>query len=137
MSTSTPPEDGSDNHRGWIRIAGVVVITLAVVYAVRFAGQTLDTRRADMTEHQMATEVADLEEEVIALETGAAEAASDAAVERWAREDQKWAREGDHVIVPVPDADGTLEAPRATPTPEEGDSVWSRIHSWITGEQSR
>jgi cell division protein FtsB len=131
----TPSErDEAARRRNWTRIAAVVVVTLGVVYVVRFAGQALDTRRAETAERQLATEVAEMEQEVIELETAAARANSDEAVERWAREEGKMARDGDTVVVPVPDADGTVVPPAATETPTGDSSLWSTVRDWFARE---
>lgn len=131
--TATPPGDERARRRGWVRIGAVVAVTLLVVYSVRLAGQMVDTRRASQAEHQLATDVSELESEVVALETAAADAGSDTAVERWAREEQDWALEGDQVFAPVPASQATAMAPTPTPSPGADDGIMARVRRWLSG----
>jgi len=65
------------------------------------------------------------------LEDQIAYATSQAAVEEWAREDARWAQEGDFVVFPLPPA-GVTPQPVAqfqtTPTPSNNWSAWM---SWL------
>ncbi|MFN2114936.1 MAG: hypothetical protein ACK2T6_04415 [Anaerolineae bacterium] len=133
--TATPPSDDRATKRVWMRIGVVVAVTLSVIYVVRLAGQVLDTRGAAQAEQTLATEVWDLEVEVEALETAAADAGSDQAVERWAREEKDWARAGDEVYEPVPASQ--LGAPTAEPTAEQpaDDDLLSRVRRWLSGAE--
>jgi hypothetical protein len=68
------------------------------------------------------------------LETAAAEAGSDAEVERWAREEREWAQEGDQVFEPVSASQATAMAP--SPTEEAGagdDGIFARVRRWLSG----
>jgi cell division protein FtsB len=117
-----------------VRIGAVVAFTLLVVYSVRLAGQMVDTRRASQAEHQLATEVSDLEAEVVALETAAADAGSDTEVERWAREEQGWAQAGDQVFEPVPASQATAMAPKPTEQAgAENDGILERVRRFLSG----
>jgi hypothetical protein len=58
-------------------------------------------------------------------------ATSDAAVEEWARQDARWARDGDFVVIPIPPAGVTPQPAaqfQATPTPS---SLWDTWMSWL------
>ncbi len=117
-------------RKGWSRILAVILATLVVIYAVKLASHALATRRAAEIEHDLATDVARLDAEVVALETAQAEAGSPDQVEDWARADQGWARPGDHPIVLVTAAPVTATpAPTATPAA----SAWRRLVEWVSG----
>ena len=65
------------------------------------------------------------------LEDEIAYATSQAAVEEWAREDARWAQEGDFVVIPMPPA-GVTPQPvtqfQTTPTPATNWDAWM---SWL------
>jgi hypothetical protein len=78
--------------------------------------------------------VAELEAQVVALETAAADAGSDAAVERWAREERNWALERDRVFAPVPAGEATAASPPpAASTAGDEDGLIERVRRWLSG----
>lgn len=115
----------------WRRVAWVVGLTLAGVYAVRLANLALEVRTAQQQQARMEREVARLQAQVEALSTAAAEAETDAYVERVAREQLDMARPGDQVFVPVP-APSPVPEPAAEPPPA-APSVWDRVLDWLRG----
>jgi cell division protein FtsB len=112
------------------RIAAVVVLTIALVYCLKLAGLALATRQARRTEAAQQAEVARLATQVAALESATRNAASDGYVERWAREERKWAQAGDHVLVPVA---ATPVATPAGPAPPGAEDPLDRFWSWLNG----
>ena len=117
--------------RGLIRIGAVVAFTLALVYVVHLGGLVMATQHAARAEARLGAENVALRQSVEALETAAVEAGSDAYVERWAREDRKWALPGDRPVAPV----------EATPPATGGDApsgdgsgdAWGRLRRWLGG----
>jgi cell division protein FtsB len=115
----------------WRRVAWVVGLTLAAVYVARLANLALEVRTAQQQQAQMAREVDRLRAQVEALSTAAAEAQTDAYVERVARESLDMARPGDTVFVPVPAPSPSPAAPPPAPPPDL--SVWDRVLGWLRG----
>ncbi|RIL12784.1 hypothetical protein DCC79_00250 [bacterium] len=103
----------------------VVVLTLAGVYVVRLASLAWSVRQSAVTADRLATDVAALHAEVDAVETARADAAGNAAAERWAR-DHGWARPGDRVIVGV--AATPTPSPAPSPSPP---SRWDALGAWL------
>jgi septal ring factor EnvC (AmiA/AmiB activator) len=65
------------------------------------------------------------------LEGEIAYATSEAAVEEWARQDARWAKEGDFPVIPLAPAGVTTQpegAAQATPTPSGN---WNSWMSWL------
>ena len=95
--------------------------TQRVAEYVSLSGQ--QTREEDRLSELSATQ-AYLEDQI-------AYATSQAAVEEWAREDARWAQEGDFVVIPLPPA-GVTPQPAAqfqtTPTPSTNWDAWM---SWL------
>jgi cell division protein FtsB len=118
-------------QRALIRVAAVVLLTLALVYVAKLAGLSLDTHRAQDAEAKLSAEVTQMATSVEALETAVIEAESDEFVEDWAREDREWVREGDQPIDPQEVPVGTTGAAGTT---EDERSAWERLKAWIRGE---
>lgn len=135
MPPITPPPTvpASADRRGPARIAGVAAMVLVALFAFRLAGLYDATRRAARSEAQLAAELEGLSTEIAGLETQQAVAATDAYVERWAREERGWVREGDQPFaVAVVTA---LPSPTATATPAPP-GVIDRLRHWLRGETS-
>jgi hypothetical protein len=117
-------------RKGVVRVAAVVVLTLALAYLVGLTRLLLAAQRAAEAEARMGADVAALETTVAALETRAATDGSDAAVERWAREERHWTRDGDRPIAPLPAATAT-----ATPdgSPDAPAGPLDRLMRWLRG----
>ncbi|MCE7937831.1 MAG: hypothetical protein DYG90_04370, partial [Chloroflexi bacterium CFX6] len=79
-----PADRSAPRRRGRHRIVAVVVLTLAGVYVVRLASLAWSVRQSAVTADRLATDVAALHAEVDAVETARADAAGNAAAERWA-----------------------------------------------------
>lgn len=58
-------------------------------------------------------------------------ATSQAAVEQWAREEARWAREGDFPIIPLPPPDYTPEAPTDEEAASSSSSNWDLWMNWL------
>lgn len=65
------------------------------------------------------------------LEDEIAFATSQAAVEQWAREDARWAREGDFPIIPLPPPNTTPEAPAEEAIASSSSSNWDKWMNWF------
>jgi hypothetical protein len=118
-------------RKGWVRVALVILVTLGVIYAVKLTSHGLATRRALETERELSTEVAQMDGEIQALETGVVRSGSPEQIERWARESQDQARPGDHPIgiVTVVPTGTVAPPPPATPAA----SGWRRLVDWLSG----
>jgi cell division protein FtsB len=117
-------------RRGWARVAAVAVLTLGAVYAFQLASLALATRQARRIEAAERAQVAQLATQVAALETATHDAGTDAYVERWARENRKWARPGDHVLAPV--AATPVLTPTPVAVPPAGESPLDRFWRWLS-----
>lgn len=76
---------------------------------------------------KMSTQVNEMLQTKAALQTQVAYATSDQAVEDWARNEAHMARQGDKVIIPVPDGAATpvpVAQPTPTPRPVENWEIW-------------
>ncbi len=58
-------------------------------------------------------------------------ATSQAAVEQWAREQARWAREGDFPVIPLVPADYTPEAPTEQDSASASSSKWDLWMQWL------
>lgn len=117
----------TDRRKAWARVVVVVLFTVAALFAIRMIDVAVATRSAERDERRLAAEVERLQREVWALQTAAAEAATDAGVERWAREERGWGRQGDNpVVVAV-----TPAAPVAASPATNAEGAWSRVRRWI------
>ncbi len=114
-------------RQGWPRFqlslkwGGIHLLTLALALLtlsllINFGGQVLQSARLEARKLSLATEVALLEAENQQLLGAVEYAESDANVERIAREQLGYAREGDIVILPQEPLP-TPEPPAAVPTP--------------------
>ncbi len=97
-----------------LRRSGTYLVTLALALLtlsllINFGGQVLQSTRLEARRVSLATEVAQLEAENRALESAVEYAESNVNVERVAREQLGYTREGDIVILP--------QFPAAVPTP--------------------
>jgi hypothetical protein len=112
-----------------LRVGAVVLLTMALAYVVSLANLALANQQALEAEAQVKADVVGLDSSIKSLETATVNAGTQGAVEAWARDQRKWAREGDHVIVAVP----------ATPTPMAADREqqpaaprpWDRLRQWL------
>lgn len=127
------PRNGAGSpsgRRGPRRVAGIVAAMLVAFVGYRLAGLYDATRRAAGTEAQLADEIDALGTEVAGLRAQEAVVATDAYVERWAREERGWVREGDHPFaVAVVTAAPTATA--AAPPPSS--SALDRLRRWLLG----
>ncbi|MBX3047599.1 MAG: septum formation initiator family protein [Anaerolineales bacterium] len=87
-------------------------------------------RLSEQLENQQAR-LTELAATQTSLEDQIAYATSQAAVEEWAREDARWSRDGDFVVIPIAPADATPEAVvqfQATPAVS---SPWDAWMNWL------
>jgi cell division protein FtsB len=115
-------------RRAWARVVAVAVLTVAAVYVVRVLDLAVAVQRAERVESELATEVTVMAAEVAVLQTAAAEAQSDAAVERWAREQRGLARDGDKSLVVVAPSPPPGSGPRSDASATD---PWSRFRAWL------
>jgi hypothetical protein len=106
---------------------GLVIVVVLVIEL----NQRLDTLNRQST--QLATvraEGTQVMQTQVALMTQVAYAGSDAAVEKWAYEDGRWVRQGESLVVPMPDGSAapTPTPPPVTATPElQNWQVWLEL----------
>jgi len=123
-------EQAPFGRRGARRIAGIVAAVLVAVVGFKLVGLYDATRRAASTEAQLSAEIDALGTEIAGLRTQEAVVGTDAYVERWAREERGWIREGDHPFaVAVVTAAPTATA-AATPS---ADGPLDRLGRWLLG----
>lgn len=101
--------------RGGINLVVLILVGLTLSLVVHFLRQVIEIARLDERRVQLETANAQLEADLVSLRGAVEYAESDVYVERIAREQLGYAREGDIVLVPrfevvVPDA-----SPTATP----------------------
>ncbi len=58
-------------------------------------------------------------------------ATSEAAVEQWAREEARWAQEGDFPVIPLPPADFTPQASSAAQATPSASGNWQTWMAWL------
>ncbi len=110
------------------------IIVLGVVVLLGLLMMNMNSRlneyfRLSSERDKLGTEVGYLNATKIALETRAAYATSDQAVEDWARDDARMARPGDKLVVPLTPVNQTLapeaqQPPTPTPTVVENWQFW-------------
>jgi len=98
------------------KVIGLVAIILLGLLMMNINSRVSEYFHLSGERDKIGTEVAHLEMTKMALETEAAYATSDQAVEDWARKEAHLARPGDKVIIPLTPANQTLQ-PQVTPTP--------------------
>jgi len=108
-------------------LIGAVIVVIVLMMA-DFNNRMNELHRLTAQKEHSAAQITDLVETQLALETQIAYATSVPAVERWAYEDGRMARQGDQVIVPVP-AGGEVPAP--TPTPMAPAEVVNNWDVWL------
>jgi cell division protein FtsB len=109
-------------------VAGVMVLLL-VLFA--FTQQVAAFLRLDAQLQREREQNGELSATQSALLNQIAYATSQAAVEEWAREDARWAQDGDFVVLPVPPAGVTPQPAasfQATPTPSTN---WDKWMNWL------
>jgi len=109
------------------KVIGLGAIILLVLLMMNINGRVSEYFRLSSERDKLGTEVGYLQATKAALETNAAYATSDKAVEDWARKEAHMAKPGDQVIIPVTPANQTLQPKvEVTPTPRsvENWEVW-------------
>jgi hypothetical protein len=100
------------------KIIGIGAVVLLMLLMMNLNSRLNEYFRLTSERDRVGTQVSDLRATKVALQTQAAYATSDEAVEEWARSEAHLALPGDQVIVPLTPA-GQTAAPsvEATPTP--------------------
>jgi cell division protein FtsB len=113
------------------RFPAVIGVMVLLVVLFAFTQRVGEYLRLSSQQEREATRLTELVATQAALEDQIAYATSQAAVEEWAREDARWAQEGDFVVIPLPPA-GVTPQPAAqfsaTATPS---SNWDAWMSWL------
>jgi hypothetical protein len=120
-------------RRGWTRVTGVVLTTLAAIYLINLGNLVLANRRAKAVEHVVREELRRDADVVSAVETETSRAAGDAYVEQFARDEMKWVQPGDHVVVPIP-VEATPLPPDAS-SGEDRPGLLDRVRGWLEGDR--
>lgn len=115
--------------RSGMHLATVVLVLLTVSLLINFINQVLQSAHLEEKQITLATEVAQLQAENLVLEGAVEYAESDMHVERVAREQLGYAREGDIVVLPqiiltTPTPTNTLPQVLPTPTPRPNWQRW-------------
>lgn len=109
------------------KIIGLSAVLLLVLLMMNLNSRLTEYFHLSSERDKLGTQVAYYRATKVALDTQAAYATSDQAVEDWARNEARMARPGDKVIVPVTPANETSEPViQVTPTPTtiENWEVW-------------
>jgi hypothetical protein len=105
-------------------------LALVVVWMIAFVSRIADLNRLTAEYEDSQKTIAALTATTGALATEVVQAGSDAAVAKWAYDERKWIREGDHRVVIMP-VEGTPEAslllPTATPEPQNLFQIWWQL----------
>lgn len=111
----------------WKRWIFIILIIILLLMVIGLNSSVSEYFRLTGQRNQMEARIQNLEATQYALETQIAYAASDKAVEEWARTYQRYAQEGDQVIIPVSPQEATpVPHYLATPAPndEENWKIW-------------
>ncbi len=118
-----PGGDRPQISRVWL----LVVVVIAVLILGDLNRRMSDARRLQRDEITLRTEVASVELQNDDLRTQAAEATNDILVEEWARGQAGMVREGEHLILPLPEGGATpvpvASASNTTPNASNWD-IW-------------
>jgi len=113
------------------RFPAVIGVMALLVVLFAFTQRVAEYVRLSGQQGREEAKLAELAATQSYLEDQIAYATSQAAVEEWAREDARWAQEGDFVVIPLPPA-GVTPQPAAqfqtTPTPSGNWDAWM---SWL------
>jgi hypothetical protein len=121
-------------RRGVTRVATVAIATLVLIYLANLSQLVVADRRARAVEARLAESVAHDEAAIRALEAQTAYALTDAAAERFAREEKDWIKPGDHAVLVVPVEEEAVAAPAGSPGEAQGPGAWERLVRWLKGE---
>jgi cell division protein FtsB len=106
------------------RLIVVVVVGILVVLLMNFNQRMVLLAKLRGQEKTLTVEYANLEATRIALESQVANAESDEAVEKWAREEAGMVQDGDVPIVLMPPSEP------AAPTPTEPETIIDEVQRW-------
>lgn len=107
------------------RFIVIVVVLVLVLLLMNFNQRMVLLSKLRGQEKVLVEEYANLQATQSALETQIAYANSDAAVEKWAREEGGMVQDGDVPIVLLPASDDSLQ-----PTPTPAPPVVDRVENW-------
>jgi cell division protein FtsB len=96
-------------------ILTVVGITMAILFLLAFGGKALEGYRLYRYNEQLRAEIAELQRKQEELRAQATYVQSAEYVEKVAREEYRWVRPGDKLLIPI---FRSQPAPPATPTPQ-------------------
>ncbi len=114
----------------WKYLAAIIGIAVVILMVSDFNRRTAEARRLAAERDRVSAVVTHLVATNQALKTQIAYVTSDAAVVEWARERQRWVKEGDHAAVILPPANSTpmpTLAPLTTPVVVENWQVWQSL----------
>ena len=119
----------------WIKriLAGLGLIVLLIL-VLDFNSRMVELTRLTS---QFKSETAELDgylSEKEALENEIAYATSNDAVEKWAREQGRYTKPGDHPIIPLPDPDYVKEVEPQSLNENEANSLWDLWNNWLFGD---
>lgn len=112
-----------------VLFGGGIVLLLIVLFG--FSQRIAEYSRLNSQVERESARITQLAATQSYLEGQIAYATSEAAVEEWAREDARWAREGDFPIIPLVPPDFTPEAPSEEEGIASSSSNWQTWMDWF------
>jgi cell division protein FtsB len=115
--------------RSWKYVLAVVGLVMSIWMIIDFNSRMAEVRRLSTEKERVSARATSLVETKTALETQIAYATSEAAVQAWARQDNRMAQPGDTVVIPLPPPNST---PIPTPTPAVTPRVVTSWEVWLS-----
>ena len=109
------------------QVITIIVIVILVFLMMDFNNRMVNMLQLGRQEKQLNTQVAALQQTKVKIEAQIAYATSDAAVEQWAREENRLVNEGDYpIIIMAPSG----QIPTPTPRPVTAKVMLSNMQIW-------
>jgi cell division protein FtsB len=127
---------GKDGLRGRLSNVWLAVIVIAGILILGDLNRRMtDARRLEQDSLILQEQVASLEAEELRLQTQIAGATSEESVEAWAHDQAKMVREGERLVVPIPQPGATVAAAVPSAADSETTSNWQLWWTLLFGSQ--
>jgi cell division protein FtsB len=127
---------GKDGLRRRLSNAWLAVIVIAGILILGDLNRRMtDARRLEQDSLILQEQVASLEAEELRLQTQIAGATSEESVESWAHEEAKMVREGERLVVPIPQPGATASEAVPSAADSEAASNWELWWTLLLGSQ--
>jgi cell division protein FtsB len=127
---------GKDGLRRRLSNAWLAVIVIAGILILGDLNRRMtDARRLEQDSLILQEQVASLEAEELRLQTQIAGATSEESVESWAHEEAKMVREGERLVVPIPQPGATASEVVPSAADSEAASNWELWWTLLFGSQ--